>query len=432
MIIKLSPAAKRAVSNAGWLMTDRIVRLGFGLIVGVKLARYLGPVQFGGLNFAISFIALLVPITTLGLENIVIKNIIHEPQKNDEVMGSALVLRLMSSFLTCLLIFVIALLTAGQEKSLLVAILSLTLVFQSLDIVDCYFQAQMQSKFAVIARVSAFLIGTSIRLLFIFLRAPVWWFALSYSIEAAFTAAGLAVAFRSSGGRFLKWRARAIQAVELLKQSWPVLFSAMAIMVYMRIDVVMLEALKGDRAVGIYATATKISEIWYFIAMAIVSSVSPAIIRSFDQPETFNLNIQRLFSLMSLISVVIGSFIALAAPLIIRLLYTDEFAAAAPVLAVHVWASVFVFLGVAQSPWDISQNLLKLTFYRSLTGAAANILLNFILIPKYSAMGAAWATLTSYGLSTMVGNAFNARTRIVFYMQLRSLYLSKLWSVGPR
>jgi O-antigen/teichoic acid export membrane protein len=123
---------------------------------------------------------------------------------------------------------------------------------------------------------------------------------------------------------------------------------------------------------------------------------------------------------------------ALSARMIIHLLYTDAFAAAAPVLAVHVWASVFVFLGTAQTPWDLSQNLLKLSFYRTLAGAVANILLNFILIPRYSAMGAALATVVSYGISAVIGNAFNVRTRPIFYMQLKSLYLSKLWTLRYR
>jgi PST family polysaccharide transporter len=282
------------------------------------------------------------------------------------------------------------------------------------------------------ARISAFLIGTAFRLLLILLHEPLWWFALTYAIEAALTSVGFAMAYHWAGGVFLMWRTRRSRAVELLKQSWPVLFSGMAIMVYMRIDVIMLEAMQGARAVGIYATATRISEVWYFVSTAIVSSVSPAIIQSVDNPRIYYARIQQLFSLMSLISLVIGSCIALSSKLIIHLLYTDAFSAAAPVLAIHVWASIFVFLGVAQSPWDLSQNLLKLSFYRTLSGAVANISLNLVLIPKYAALGAAVATVASYGVSAVVGNAFNVRTRPIFYMQLKSLYLSNLWTARLR
>jgi PST family polysaccharide transporter len=433
MIKQLSPAALNTIGNAGWLMADRVVRMGFGLVVGVWLARYLGPTQFGSLNFAMSFVALVGTVTTLGLDSIIIRNIVRDPSHSNEILGTAFVLRFWTSFFTCLLIVSARLLGADHDvNSVLVAILSLTLVFQSFDVIDSYFQSQVQSKFTVVAKNAAFLIGTAIRLLLIFLHKPLWWFALAYTLEIGLGAVGLTIAFRWSGGDFSIWSAHKARAVQLLKESWPILFSGMAIMIYMRIGVIMLEAMKGNQAVGIYATATKVSEVWYFVGTAIVSSVSPAIMRSIDNPKIYYSRIERLFCLMSLISLLVGSFIALSAPLIIRLLYTDAFAAAAPVLAVHVWASVFVFLGIAQSPWDLSQNLLKLSFYRTLAGAVANILLNFILIPKYSAMGAAIAVVVSYGISAVIGNVFSERTRPIFYMQLRSLYFIRLWTLRDR
>lgn len=434
MVNRLSPAALKAVGNAGWLMADRILRMGFGLVVGVWLARYLGPAQFGSLNFAISFVALIGTITTLGLENIIVRSIVHDVSHSHEILGTAFALRFWSSLLTCLLIILASELFHMSDgvTSLLVSILSLSLVFQSIEVIDSYFQSQLQSKFTAIARISAFLIGSAVRVLLILLHEPLWWFALAYVIETALTAVGFAAVYRWTGGDFSIWSARKLRALQLLKQSWPILFSGMAIMVYMRIDVIMLEVMQGERAVGIYATATKISEVWYFISTAIVSSVAPAIIRSIDNPQIYYAQIEKLFSLMSLIALVVGSCIALSSRFIIHLLYTDAFAAAAPVLAVHVWASIFVFLGVAQSPWDLSQNLLKLAFYRTLAGAVANILLNFILIPKYAAMGAALATVISYGISAVIGNAFSVRTRPIFFMQLKSLYLSKLWTLKYR
>jgi PST family polysaccharide transporter len=430
----LSPATLKTIGNAGWLMTDRIVRMGFGLVVGVWLARYLGPAQFGSLNFAISLVALIGTVTTLGLESIIVRSLLHDVSHSFEILGTGFALRFWSSSCTSLLVsFACALMHVKDEVTvLLVSILSLTLVFQSSEVIDSYFQSRVQSKFTSIARISAFLIGSAVRLLLILLHEPLWSFAIAYALEAALTALGFAVAYRLNGGDFSLWRARRTRALELLKQSWPVLFSGMAIMVYMRIDVVMLEVMQGERAVGIYSTATRVSEVWYFICTAIVSSVSPAIIRSVDDPKTYYTRIEQLFSLMSLISLIVGSCIALSSKFIIHLLYTDAFAAAAPVLAVHVWASIFVFLGVAQSPWDLSQNLMKLALYRTLAGAAANILLNFVLIPKFSAMGAAIATVVSYGVSAVIGNAFDARTRPIFYMQLRSLYPNKLWALRYR
>jgi PST family polysaccharide transporter len=191
-------------------------------------------------------------------------------------------------------------------------------------------------------------------------------------------------------------------------------------MIYMRIDVVMLKVMQGDTAVGIYAAATRVSEVWYFIPTAIVSSVSPSIIRARGNHALYYSRLRRLFSLMSLTAIVIGSGIALMSHWIIHILYSNAFVAAGPVLAVHIWASVFVFLGVAQAPWDVAENLLKLGFYRTLSGAVSNVLLNLVLIPRYGPLGAAVATVISYAVSGVFANAFNARTRPIFLMQLKS------------
>ena len=198
-------------------------------------------------------------------------------------------------------------------------------------------------------------------------------------------------------------------------------------MVYMRLDMVMLEMMRGSFAVGVYSAATRISEVWYFIPMAIVSSVSPSIMRVKNDPALLNSRLRKLFSLMTLIACVIGSIVALSSHFIIRILYSNSYSGAAPVLAVHVWASVFVFLGVAQSPWDLTKNLTKLALYRTVMGAIINVAMNLYLIPRYSALGAAIATVVSYSISGVFANIFSAQTRPIFYMQMRSFLPQKFW-----
>jgi PST family polysaccharide transporter len=131
---------------------------------------------------------------------------------------------------------------------------------------------------------------------------------------------------------------------------------------------------------------------------------------------------------MAISACVIGSIVALASSAIIRVLYSNTYSGAGPVLAVHVWASVFVFLGCAQSPWDISNNQLKLSLYRTATGAVINVAMNLYLIPRYSAMGAAMATVVSYAVSGVFANAFSARTRPIFYMQMKAFIPQRFWS----
>jgi PST family polysaccharide transporter len=262
----------------------------------------------------------------------------------------------------------------------------------------------------------------------IYARAPVWAFVSALAGEVVLGAVGLALGYRLSGGEIFSWRRNTKRAALLLQQSWPVIFSSMAIMVYVRLDMVMLKVMQGEFAVGLYAAATRISEVWYFIPLAIVSSVSPAIMRAKDDPDLFYGRLRKLFALMTLSACTIGSIVALLSGTIVRLLYSNSYSGAAPVLAVHVWASVFVFLGCAQSPWDITKNLLKLSMFRTALGAVINIAMNLYLIPRYSAMGAAIATVVSYAISAVFANAFSARTRPIFYMQMKSFIPQRFWA----
>jgi PST family polysaccharide transporter len=302
----------------------------------------------------------------------------------------------------------------------LVSIAATGLIFQAFDTIDSYFQSQVQSKLTVLAKNGAFLVVAGLRIWLIHLHAPVWSFAVAGVAELALGAVGLAIAYNSVGGSLLKWHTSWKLSIGLVRQGWPLILSGMAIMIYMRIDMVMLQVMRGDAAAGLYAAAIKVSEVWYFIPLAIVSSVSPAIMRAKTNPLLYYSRLRTLFSGMILASLTIGSAVALASSWIVKHLYSGAYSQSAPVLAVHVWASVFVFMGVAQSPWDISENLLRLSFYRTAAGAIANIAMNMVLIPRYSALGAAIATVVSYALSGFLANAFDPRTRPIFYLQLKS------------
>lgn len=426
---KFGPGLRKIMGNMGWLFVDRFVRMGMGLFVGVWVARYLGPIQFGSLNFALAFIALFGTATTLGLEGIVIRELLHSPEETREILGTSLALRSVGGLLSVAVSIATLRLIQPHDRQalLLVSILSLTLIFQAFDTIDCFFQSQVQSKITVWAKNAAFLVFAGIKVSLIYAKAPVWAFAAAYSGEIALGAGALVFGYQLSGGRIFAWRACTHRAVVLLKQSWPVIFSGMAIMVYMRLDTIMLKMMQGDFAVGLYSAATRVSEVWYFIPTAIVSSVSPAIIRAKDDPELFYGRLRKLFSLMTVTAYVIGSIVALASHAIIRILYSNSYSGAAPVLAVHVWASIFVFLGVAQSPWNLSKNLLKQSLYNTLFGAIINVAMNLYLIPRYSAMGAAIATVVSYAISGVFANVFSARTRPIFYMQMKAFIPGRFW-----
>jgi PST family polysaccharide transporter len=423
LLSRFTPGFRKILGNTGWLMADRVLRMGVGLFVGVWVARYLGPARFGSLNFALSYVALFATLTTLGLDGIVVREIVKDSSKTHDILGSALALRLGGALLALLASILIVKLIEPHDRIalVLVSIVATGLVFQAFDTIDSYFQSQVQSKLTVWAKNSAFLVIAGLRIVLIHKQAALWTFAVAGVAELALGAIGLTIAYSTVWGSLVKWRPSSKMCTTLLEQCWPLILSGMAIMVYMRIDTVMLKIMQGDTAAGLYAAATRVSEVWYFVPSAIVSSVSPAIMRSRTNPVLYYQRLRALFSVMILTSLTIGSCIALASHWIVQHLYSNAYASAGPVLAVHIWAAIFVFMGVAQSPWDISENLLKLSLYRTVAGGIANIVLNLVLIPRYSAYGAAIATVVSYGISAFIANAFDARTRPIFFLQLKSI-----------
>src|ERR1700761_8537776 len=200
---KIGPGLQKIIGNVGWLMLDRVVRMGMGLFVGVWVARYLGPAQFGSLNFAIAFVALFGTSASLGLEMIIVREVLHSGDDTHEILGTAFALRSCGSLLSIgLAVGFLFLIRLHDKKTLLlVSILSLTLVFQAFDTIDSLFQSQVRSKITVWAKNSAFLIFAAIRILLVHGRAPLWSFAAANTGEIALGAAGLVLGYHLSGGK---------------------------------------------------------------------------------------------------------------------------------------------------------------------------------------------------------------------------------------
>lgn len=421
---RVSPGLRRIATNTSWLMLEGVVRLGMAAIIGVWIARYLGPTRFGTLSYAIAFVTLFGAFATLGLDNIVIRDLVRAPGERHEIMGTAFALKAGgSAIVTLITIGAIFLLRPHDPTTqIVVAVVAAGSIFTALDVIDFSFQSEVASKYVVVARLSAFAVSSVARVILILLAAPLVAFAAMFSVEAALAALGLVVVYHRRGRSLGLWRRRATRARTLVGEGWPLMFSGVAIAIYMKIDQVMLGQLATDHDVGIYSAAVRLSEIWYFIPLTIVSSVFPSIIRARDLDQQLYLRkILRLFSLMAAIALTIAVPLTFLATPLVTFAFGAPYAAAGSVLSVHIWASLFVFWGVAQGPWYVTEGLVRLTLYRTAAGALANVLLNLVLIPRYQSMGTAIATVVSYGLATVLANALSSKTRGIFILQLKSL-----------
>jgi polysaccharide transporter, PST family len=425
-LLKSRSGLRAIIANTGWLFADRILRMGAGLFVGVWVARYLGAKQFGIFNYATAFVALFNPISTLGLNAVVIRNIVNDSSNKEQILGTTFCLKILGGIASLsLAVGCIYLFRPDDNLSVwLVAILATGGIFESFDSIDLLFQSQVQSKFTVVAKNTAFIIVTLLQVTLITMQAPLIAFAWVKLADFGLGALGLTIAYRVKGYSMKLWRWSFPLAKNLLKESLPLILSGLTIMIYMRIDQIMLGEMVGDKAVGIYSAATRISEVWYFIPMAICSSVNPSIYAAKEKSEElYYRRIGQLLRVMTLSSIIVAVPMTFLSGTVIVMLFGSDYAEAGNILAIHVWASLFVFTGVGTSSWFVTEGLTHLSFRRTVMGAIINVVLNFFLIPVYGGVGAAIATVISQAVASFLSNAFHSKSRRIFKLQLKSFLL---------
>ena len=423
-LFKNSTGLYQILANISWLFADRILRMGFGLIVGVWVARYLGVQQFGIVNYATAFVAIFNPLATLGLDVVVVRRLVADPAQQQQILGTSFWMRFVAGWLTWAIAIIGVYVLRPDDRTMIVTvtILGAASIFQSIDTIDLWFQSQVQSKYSVLAKNAAFLATASIKVGLIVIQAPLLAFVSLILLEAILGAVGLLVVYKKQGHLIKLWQWSRELARDLLRESLPLILSGLTIMIYMRIDQIMLGQMVGDKAVGIYSAATRISEVWYFVPMTVSSSVMPSIFKAKEIGEELYYqrigNLNRGLVWLAIMVAIVMTFVA--KPLIL-ILFGDNYLESGTILAIHIWASVFVFTGVATSGWFIAENLTYLSLYRTLSGAIVNILLNIFLIPLYGGIGAAIATVIAQAVASLITNGINPKTRKLFRLQIRSL-----------
>jgi len=422
--LKSHEGFKRYFSNTSWLFFDNGIRLVLGLVVGVWLTRYLGPQQFGTYSYVISFVGLFAALAPMGLDNIVVRDLVQKPKLKDVLIGTSFWLRILGSLLLLFSLGIATFFTPVdfQTKSF-IFIVGAAPIFQSFAVIDLYFQSRVQSKFVVLANLVALVISSIVKISLIYLNAPLVWFFWILLAESILIATGLIYSYSKVRESIFKWKFQLKTAKDLMKNSWPLIFSGLVISVYMKIDQVMIKQMLGDEQVGIYAAAVRLSEAWYFIPMLISSSLFAAIINAKKRSaELYHQRLQKLFNLMVIIALSIAVPVSVLNSQIVGFLYGDIYSPAGPVLAILSWSGVFLSLGVASSRWFIIENLQILSFVRTFFGMIINIIMNFILIPRIGIQGAAISTLASQAIAAYFSDFLNSKTRSLFYMKSKSIF----------
>ena len=421
---------QKIIANTGWMFFDRLIRMAAGLLVGVAVARYLGPDGYGLLSFAGSYVMVFSALALFGLESLVVRELVTSPENRHTILGTAFIVRLCAGALAVpLSIGALFLIRPGDQLALImVVLLSSSLVFQAVDVIDLWFQSRVATRNVVLVRISAFCISSAAKLTCVLSGASITAIIVATAIEALLACCGLLFIYRIAEERITAWRFCKKQFQRLISTAFPMMLSGIVLMVYLRIDQVMLGAMVPEHEVGLYAAAVRISEIWYFVPAAIVSSVFPGIVSlKNSDPAAFTSKMQQLYKLMAFLGYSIAIIVTLLSPWLIQLLFGASYKPAAPLLAILIWAGLFANLTIARNAHFIALDHGKVLLWCTTSGAVSNIILNLLLIPRYGAMGAAISTCVSYWMAAHGCCLFSKSLRPVAWMITMALAYPRWW-----
>ena len=403
---------KPVTKNTMWIMAERITQMLISLIVGVISARYLGPNNYGILNFGASLVTLFTAICKLGLESVIVKEYVDNRKENGKILGTAIVMRIVSSLFSVLAIIVLVkIIKPGDNIILIVTILqSLALIFQVYELIDYWFQSNLNSKYVSIAKTIAYLIVAIYKIALLILKKPVQWFAFSTSLDYLIILLIMIFMYKKQNGQKMKFSLELSKS--LITRSYHFIFSGLLVTLYMQMDKIMIGTYITQREVGLYSAATTISTLWGFIPEALINSVRPTIFEAKKVSEEDYMKKQKmLYAIIFWIGVFFAIGTTIFSTFIINVLYGADYMSAKNALLISVWYPTFAYLGSARGPWIVINNKNKYTKRYVFWGAIANLILNAILIPEFGITGAAIATLISQIIVVVIAPLFYKETK---------------------
>lgn len=390
---------KKYAANASWLVVGRGITLIISFFVATYVARYLGPTNYGTLSYAIGFIGLFSFLANLGIDQVLYRDLIKYPEREKELLGSSLALKLVAGVVTYLLVTA-ATFVIGDSwfVSSLILIIGLSFFLQPFQIINFYFLAHVNSKKVTIVSIAVVIILSLLKLFLVMSGKGIYFFSAIFVIEQFLYAIFFVYLYRKSGSVF-SWRYSAASAKLILKDSWPYMISTAFAVIYTRIDQVMIKHYIDVTSVGIYDAAVRVAEVWYFVPGAVISSVFPAIIKSRETTDgTYERRLLHFFLIIIILATCFALPIHFLSGTIMGLLFGSQYSGAEGILSIYVWGGIGYSLSIAITQYLSAENHRTAIFMSSFVGMIVNVILNMIWIPKFGIYGAAWATLVAYSI----------------------------------
>lgn len=393
----------RSIHNAAWIIACRIVQSILGLAVTMISARYLGPSNYGLINYAASIMNFILPVMQLGLNSTLVQELVTDPESEGVTLGTALIMSMLSAVLGIIgtASFTLVANPGDRETQIVCILYGVGLLTRALEMTQYWFQAKLMSQYTSLSVLVAYILVSAYKIFLLITNKSIYYFAVAQSIDYLLIAISLLILYRRLGGQKLSFSV--VRGKALLKKSRYYIISGIMITVFAQTDKIMLNLMVGEAATGFYSAAVACTTMTNFVFVAIVDSARPTVLKSKAMGnEIYERNVSFLYSVMFYLSLAQCVVVTLFAPPIIRVLYGTEYAKSIDILRLCVWYTTFSYLGSARSVWILAENMHYILWKMNLLGALTNILLNSILIPVLGAMGAALASLITQGFTNVL------------------------------
>lgn len=416
---------KKILTNVFWAMTGKIVNMFGSLLVGILVARYLGPEQYGLMNYVISYVSIFTIISTFGLSNIEVRELARTPDKRDVILGTCIRLRLLFATLGYLLV-VITLVAFKTDlfTSAMIMVYGFTLYTGCFEVIRNYFTSIVKNEYVVKSEIARTLIGACIKIVLLLLKLPLEWFIVATLFDTFLVASGYCLSYNKIVGCMRDWYFDKSLIPFLIKQAFPLLLSGTAVIVYQRIDQVMIGNLIDKESVGYFATAGKFLDIILFLPGVLTQTVTPLLVKvkENDSEEEYKEKSKRFISIVVWISILLSLLVSTFAYWIIRYTYGVEYLLAVPVLQIMAWKTVGMALSSAGGQLIIIEKIQKWAVIRNVFGCITCIVLNYLLIPRFGIVGSSFVTIITVFTSGFLANYLIPQYRHIFYYEVYAIW----------
>lgn len=421
--LHLSETKEAIVQNLFWAVMGKIASLFGGLLVGIIVARHLGPEQYGLMSYVISYVFLFQTFALFGLDSIEIREEARGQKPFPVIIGTAFCLKL---FFGCCFI-ILAILTSWMMETdgyttLLVAIYSLSVVLNSLIVIRNYFTAIVQNEYVVKAEISRTLISIVIKIILLALNASLTWFVLAYMFDFVLLGTGYIMAYRAKIGSIREWQFDRDYAIFLLHESFPLLLTHAAVIIYQRIDQVMIGNMVDKSSVGYFSVAAKFTEVLIFLPMILAQTITPILVKARERNvEEYKSKAQQFMNISFWLSLTVSALVSMSAYWLIRLTFGQAYLPAVAVLQVMAFKTASVALSNTAGAMLVTEGLQRYAILRDGFGCIVCVLLNYLLLPRYGMVAAAFVSIASNIAAGYLADAIVPAYRHLFVCQTKTL-----------